>query len=150
MPWDGTELWTAEITSEGALGSAQRIAGGVDESICQPQWSPDGQLYFVSDRSGWWNIYRHNGRAVEPVCQREAEFGRPQWIFGLSTYAFESPDRIICAYSEQGIGRLAWLTPSNGRLEPIDVQYTDIYDWPVPKIDDAPEAIPDSAKARSK
>jgi dipeptidyl aminopeptidase/acylaminoacyl peptidase len=128
MPWDGTELWIAEITSEGTLGSPQRIAGGVDESICQPQWSPDGQLYFVSDRSGWWNIYRHDGRAVEPVCHREAEFGRPQWGFGLSTYAFESPDHIICAYSERGIGRLAWLTPSNSRLEPIDVPYTDIYD----------------------
>jgi dipeptidyl aminopeptidase/acylaminoacyl peptidase len=128
MPWDGTELWTAEITSEGALGSPQRIAGGVDESICQPQWSPDGQLYFVSDRSGWWNIYRHDGRAVRPVCPREAEFGRPQWVFGLSTFAFESSDRIICAYSERGIGRLAWLTPTDGQLEPIDVPYSDIHD----------------------
>ena len=127
MPWDKTDSGLPRLRTEGTLDSPQRIAGGVDESICQPQWSPDGQLYFVSDRSGWWNIYRHDGRAVEPVCHREAEFGRPQWGFGLSTYAFESPDHIICAYSERGIGRLAWLTHSNS-IEPIDVPYTDIYD----------------------
>jgi hypothetical protein len=62
------------------------------------------------------------------VCPREAEFGQPQWVFGLSTYPFDGPDRIICTYSERGIGRLAWLTPSTGRLEPIDVPYTDIND----------------------
>jgi dipeptidyl aminopeptidase/acylaminoacyl peptidase len=128
MPWDGTELWVAQITAEGTLGSVRRVAGGADESICQPEWSPDGHLYFVSDRSGWWNIYRHDGISAQPVCAREAEFGQPQWIFGLSTYAFETPDRIICTYSERGVGRLAWLTSSTGRLEPIDVPYTDIED----------------------
>jgi hypothetical protein len=128
MPWDGTELWVARITAEGALESVHRVAGGNDESICQPEWSPDGHLDFVSDRSGWWNIYRHDGLAAEPVCPREAEFGQPQWVFGLSTYPFDGPDRIICTYSERGIGRLAWLTPSTGRLEPIDVPYTDIND----------------------
>ncbi len=128
MPWDGTELWVAQLTASGELRSPQLVAGGIDESICQPEWSPDGVLHFVSDRSGWWNIYRHSGSAVEPVCAREAEFGRPQWVFGLCTYAFESRDRIICAYSERGIGRLASLTPSNGSLEPIDVPYTDIAD----------------------
>jgi dipeptidyl aminopeptidase/acylaminoacyl peptidase len=128
MPWDGTELWVAQITADGALESARQVAGGADESICQPKWSPDGHLYFVSDRSGWWNIYRHDGVSAQPVCPREAEFGQPQWSFGLSTYAFELPDRIICTYSERGIGRLAWLTPSTGRLEPIDLPYTDIED----------------------
>jgi dipeptidyl aminopeptidase/acylaminoacyl peptidase len=128
MPWDGTELWVARIAAEGTLGSVHRVAGGDDESICQPEWSPDDHLYFVSDRSGWWNIYRQVGAAAVPVCPREAEFGRPQWTFGLSAYAFGGPDRIICTYSEHGIGRLAWLTPSTGQLEPIDLAYTEIYD----------------------
>jgi dienelactone hydrolase len=128
MPWDGTELWTAEVTADGTLSSLRRVAGGVDESICQPQWSPDRQLYFISDCSGWWNIYCHDGRESRPVCPRDAEFGRPQWVLGVSTYAFESPDRIICAYSERGTDNLAWLTPSTGKLVPIDLPYTDIQD----------------------
>jgi WD40-like Beta Propeller Repeat len=128
MPWDGTELWIAHVTDKGELESVRRVAGGADESICQPEWSPDGQLYFVSDRSGWWNIYRYDGVAVQAVCCCEAEFGLPQWNFGLSTYAFETSDRIICTYSERGTWRLAWLIPSTGRIEPIDVPYTDILD----------------------
>ena len=57
MPWDGTELWLAELEADGALRDARTIAGGAEESIFQPQWSPDGALYFVSDRAGWWNLY---------------------------------------------------------------------------------------------
>ena len=58
MPWDGTELWTAPFNANGTLGPRRRIAGGADESVFQPEWSPDGVLYFVSDRTGWWNLYR--------------------------------------------------------------------------------------------
>src|SRR6266480_3253633 len=58
MPWDGCELWTGEIAVDGAIANQQLVAGGPRESIFQPEWSPDGTLYFVSDRSGWWNICR--------------------------------------------------------------------------------------------
>ena len=56
MPWDGTELWVGEIQVDGSVGEAQLVAGGAEESIFQPEWSPDGVLYFVSDRNGWWNL----------------------------------------------------------------------------------------------
>ena len=62
MPWVATELWVGEILADGAIGNARRIAGGPDESIVQPEWSPDGDLVFVSDRSGWWNLYSRAGR----------------------------------------------------------------------------------------
>lgn len=58
MPWDGTQLWVASIQADGLLGEPQLVAGGVEESVFQPEWSPDGVLYFVSDRTGWWNLYR--------------------------------------------------------------------------------------------
>jgi acetyl esterase/lipase len=58
MPWDGTELWVADVTESGALANAARVAGGETESIYQPGWSPDGALYYVSDRAGWWTLYR--------------------------------------------------------------------------------------------
>ena len=98
MPWDGTELWVGEVSEDGTLTNTKLVAGGVEESIFQPEFSPDGTLYFVSDRTGWWNLYRLNddGRA-EALHEMRAEFGMPQWVFGISMYAFESSERIICA-----------------------------------------------------
>ncbi|MHC5729547.1 MAG: TolB-like translocation protein, partial [Nostoc sp.] len=56
MPWDGTQLWVGELLADGCLGNTQQIAGGFNESIFQPEWSSDGKLYFISDRTGWWNL----------------------------------------------------------------------------------------------
>jgi dipeptidyl aminopeptidase/acylaminoacyl peptidase len=126
MPWDGTELWVSKLNADGSLGRLERVAGGIDESVVQPEWSPDGVLYFVSDRTGWWNIYRWHDGHVEPVCEMKADFGRPQWVFGMSTYAFESADRIICAYTKQGTWSLASLDTVTGKTQLIEVPYTDI------------------------
>jgi len=128
MPWDGTQLWVADIQEDGTLGKAQLVAGGVDESIFQPQWSPTGVLYFVSDRTGWWNLYRWqpNGGGVEPLWEMAAEFGLPQWVFGMSTYGFESENRLICTYSQDGISYLASINLQSKQLEIIETPYTSI------------------------
>ncbi len=126
MPWDGTEVWVGEINSDGSLGETHLIAGGASESIFQPEWSPDGILYFVSDRSGWWNLYRWNGAEVEPLCEMPAEFGRPQWVFGMDTYTFAAGDRLICTYTQQGIWHLASLDTQTKQLQPISTPYTEI------------------------
>jgi dipeptidyl aminopeptidase/acylaminoacyl peptidase len=127
MPWESTELWTGQFGVDGFLATSQRVAGGKDESIFQPEWSPDGVLYFVSDRTGWWNLHRLNSKGtVEAVVDMQAEFGMPQWAFGLSTYAFESEDRIVCAYIENAISRLALIDTRSRKLESIDSPYTDI------------------------
>ncbi|MEW6733240.1 MAG: S9 family peptidase, partial [Acidobacteriota bacterium] len=126
MPWDGTELWIAEIKEDGSLAKAERIAGGADESICQPEWSPDGLLHFVSDRTGWWNLYRWRQGHSESLCKMAAEFANPQWVFGMSFYAFESAERIICSYLERGSSRLASLDTTTRTLTPIELPYTDI------------------------
>jgi dipeptidyl aminopeptidase/acylaminoacyl peptidase len=127
MPWDGTELWIGELAEDGSLGRTERVAGNVEESIFQPEWSPDGTLYFVSDRSGWWNLYRRNeDGSVESLHEMQAEFGMPQWVFGMSMYAFESAERIICAYIEKGSWRLASLETRTGKFETVETPYTDI------------------------
>ena len=126
MPWDGAELWVGEISADGSLTGTERVAGDVDESIFQPEWSPDGTLCFVSDRTGWWNLYRCQAGTVEPLCGMEAEFGRPQWIFGMSTYKFVSANRIICTYTQNGIWHLASLDTVTHSLEPIEIPYTSI------------------------
>jgi dipeptidyl aminopeptidase/acylaminoacyl peptidase len=128
MPWDGTELWVGELRADGSLGRTERVAGGVDESIFQPEWSPDGILYFVSDRTGWWNLYRWRDGRVEPLVEMEAEFGMPQWVFGMSTYAFESANRIFCAYTQQGTCRLASLDTTTDKLDLIETPYTQIWE----------------------
>ena len=126
MPWDGTELWVGELEADGSLREVERVAGGPDESIFQPEWSPDGILYFVSDQTGWWNLYcRHKGH-IEPINRMDAEFGAPQWFFGMSTYAFVSSDNIICAYNEKGTWQLASPDIATKKFQTIKTPYTDI------------------------
>jgi len=125
MPWDGTELWVANIQTDGTLEHARCVAGGTDESIFQPEWSPDGVLYFISDRTGWWNLYRLDGNHAQPLCPMDAEFGLPQWVFGQRLYDFESPTHIICSYTTKGIWYLARLNTTNGHLDVFDLPYTD-------------------------
>ncbi|PYS82234.1 MAG: peptidase [Acidobacteria bacterium] len=127
MPWDGCELWVGEVSEDGTVKDSRRVAGGEEESIFQPEWSPSGVLYFVSDRSNWWNLYRLSGDgSVEAMCEMEAEFGVPQWAFGLSTYAFASDDRVVCAYNERGDWSLATLDTRSKQLERIELPYTEI------------------------
>ncbi|SFV03839.1 S9 family peptidase [Pseudoduganella namucuonensis] len=126
MPWQGTELWLAAVRDDGALDAPLLVAGGPEEAICQPEWAPDGSLYFVSDRGGWWNLYRHAGGGARPVCPMEAEFGSPHWVFGNSMYGFASAREIVCTYIEQGVSRLARLDVDSGALSPIAVPYEEI------------------------
>jgi dipeptidyl aminopeptidase/acylaminoacyl peptidase len=120
MPWDGTELWMGDLDPSGSITSSKMIAGGKDESIFQPEWSPDSTLYFISDRSNWWNLYRYKNGNIEALYPLEAEFGLPQWVFGMSTYAFESPKHIICTYSQHGNSHLVRLDTET--LEPKEIE----------------------------
>ena len=130
MPWDGTELWVGDITDDGAILTPRLVAGGPRESVFQPEWSPDedGVLYFISDPTGWWNLYRwrESDGQVEPLYPMDAEFGAPQWQFGMSTYGFASPGEIICRYNRGGISHLARLHLQTGTLEEIATPYSAI------------------------
>ena len=120
MPWDGTELWVASLSPEGALGEPRLVAGGPEESIFQPEWSADGVLHFVSDRTGWWNLYRRAGEEDEALAPMDAEFGTPLWMFGSSTYGFLEDGRVACAFQRDGIPRLGLLRPGTGAVVELD------------------------------
>jgi dipeptidyl aminopeptidase/acylaminoacyl peptidase len=125
MPWDGSELWVGDLAADGSISNARRVAGGERESIFQPEWSPAGELHFVSDRTGWWNLYREHDDNVEALAPMAAEFGTPQWIFGMSTYAFLADGRIACIVSQDGIDRLAYVQPGQPtQLQSADLPYT--------------------------
>jgi dipeptidyl aminopeptidase/acylaminoacyl peptidase len=129
MPWDGTELWVADLVAGAggppAVVRAARAAGGADESVSQPRWSPAGRLHWVSDRSGWWNLYADDGdgssRALIPMA---AEFSRPDWVFGQGTYDFLADGRMVVSWTEDGNDRLGVLDPETAELRPIETPFT--------------------------
>ncbi len=126
MPWDGTDLWLADVQPDGTLGTPRHIAGGREESIIQPTWSPDGMLYYLSDRSGWWNLYRHEADQERALCPRPLEFGGPQWVLGMSFFGFVDPDHIVGALIDHGQSQLYDLTIATGQLSLISTPFTAI------------------------
>ena len=126
MPWDGTRLLQAVVDANGNLGEPQDVAGGADESVLLPLWSDEGELHFVSDRSGWWNLYRWRDGAVQPVLEMEAEFARPQWVFDQAAYGFLSDGRIACSYVERGTWNIGLIDPGSGQLSRLDLQYSEM------------------------
>ena len=137
MPWDGTELHVAQLDEAGRVVDSQQIAGGLDESVLQPQWSPRGTLYFISDRSGWWNLYRVVDGQVQAVFPKDAEFVGPSWVFRLSNYGFESDESLLCIYSVAGKAQLTRLhTATIGhdggpKTELIETPFSSIHDLDV-------------------
>ncbi|MEX0611370.1 MAG: prolyl oligopeptidase family serine peptidase [Pirellulales bacterium] len=126
MPWDGTQLFVAAFESDGSLGSHRKVAGGSEESIFQPSWSPDGALYYVSDRTNWWNLYAERDGQVVPVLPMDAEFGAPQWVFGLTTYGFDSAGQIVARYTRRGMWHVTRIDPKSGQHQPVDLPYTSV------------------------
>ena len=126
MPWDGTRLWSAEIAADGGLGEVRQVAGGAREAIVQPAWSPDGRLYFVSDRSGWWNLYCAGDGALRAVLPISAEFAGPAWAFGMRWYGFLDPATILACFSEDGRWHLGVIDVAAGALERLELPYTEL------------------------
>jgi dipeptidyl aminopeptidase/acylaminoacyl peptidase len=126
MPWNGTELWLADVDAQGALANSRRVAGGESESLCQPAWSPGGELFVVSDRSGWWNLYRVCGNDLAPVYPMQAEFGQPMWVFAQSLYAFTGPDEMVAACFEGAVSRLLRIDLRSGTVSPLPTPLTDV------------------------
>lgn len=127
LPWDGTMLWVADVSIQGTLENIKPVAGGDEEAICQPEWGLDGQLYFSSDRSNWWNLYRTNLQGmIEPLYSLEAEFGFPHWVFGESVYGFINQQEILCTYQQNGVWQLAHLNTQEKQLKLLNFPFTSI------------------------
>ena len=125
MPWDGSELFAGELDEDGGLLRIRPVAGRAgEESIFQPAWSPAGELHFASDRTGWWNLYREHDGEIRPLHPAEAEFGWPQWVFGMSAYGFLGDGRITCLWERDGVQHLAILDPGSGELVDLAIPHT--------------------------
>jgi dipeptidyl aminopeptidase/acylaminoacyl peptidase len=121
MPWDSSQIWTAVLST--VDNTAIQVAGGPGESATQPQWGPDGALYFMSDRTGWWNLYRWRDRVVEPVAPILAECAPAPWELGYASYTFLPGGRIAMAVQSGPLYRLLMVDP-DGQTTEIDTPYT--------------------------
>ena len=121
MPWDGTELWVADLAGDGMLSREQLVAGGPEESALEPAWSPEGRLHFVNDRNGWWNLHRDDGALT---ALEDGEIGSPAWIFGTQRYVFLGDGRIACVVTRAAVDSLELLDPETGALEPAGLAWT--------------------------
>jgi dipeptidyl aminopeptidase/acylaminoacyl peptidase len=130
MPWTASTLYMVALDDDGTpTGKSAEIAGGDQVSLFQPEWSPDGlALFYVSDESGWWNIYRYDldTRAARCITPMQAEFARAQWNFGMSMYAFAGSDRMVAAYVRNGLTSLARLDLGSGQFIKLDLPFTEI------------------------
>jgi dipeptidyl aminopeptidase/acylaminoacyl peptidase len=135
MPWDGTELTLARVDSTGALPrivEQQRLAGGPQTAIFQPEFSPDGRsIAYISDETGWGQLYLRDleSGAVRRLTSDEIEHGRPAWVQGLRTYSFAGSGRIAIAGAERGKDRLQIVDLAGGEATGLPAEisrYTDI------------------------
>lgn len=128
MPWDGSELHVADLAPDGTLSHAEVVAGGPQESIFQPEWSPQGELVYISDRTGWWNLYRRDSEGNDgtdhALYPADLDFGAPQWVFGMQRFAFLEDGRIVVIYNEDGWHRLGVLEA--GALRTVELAQTDL------------------------
>jgi dipeptidyl aminopeptidase/acylaminoacyl peptidase len=127
MPFEGTDLCVGELAGDGFCTNARRVAGSATESIFQPEWSADGELFFVSDRSGWSNLYVEREGEVRALTNEQAELGYPQWVFDLTRYAFLPGGRVACVFTKEAVDGLEVLDLESGRLERVDLPYTAFY-----------------------
>ena len=127
MPWEGTELLEAELGDDGSLRDPQRVAGGESETIFQPEYGPEGAVYFTSDRSGWGNLYRRRAdNDLEQLTDERAEFATPQWVFGLTTYDFDAVGRVACTYLRNGQLNVGLLDLETKQLAPFETRFTSV------------------------
>jgi dipeptidyl aminopeptidase/acylaminoacyl peptidase len=130
MPWDAAELRELAFGPDGPAGPARHVAGGAGdsygkpgESCFQPGYSPGGRLTFVSDRgSGWWNLHQERDGEIHALCPREAEFGAPQWVLGMTTWGFVDEHAIACVVREGGRDRIARLDLDGGALVDLELR----------------------------
>jgi dipeptidyl aminopeptidase/acylaminoacyl peptidase len=122
LPWDTTTLYVADLTASGLRG-VTAVAGGHAESVVEPRWDEDGTLYFVSDRSNWWNLYRYRDGAVAQVLSLEAEIGGPLWTLGQSNYALTGDGRAVVTYTIAARDRLGVVSLDSGTLRSLDLPF---------------------------
>jgi poly(3-hydroxybutyrate) depolymerase len=125
MPWDSSEVWIADYTPGGQIEKARRVAGGPGESAIQPQWGQDGDLYFLSDRTGWWNLYRWRAGRAEALAAMDAECATAPWESSYANYVLLPGGRVGMTVQRGPTHELVVVEP-DGHVRPVGLPYTSI------------------------
>jgi dipeptidyl aminopeptidase/acylaminoacyl peptidase len=126
MPWESSQVILAVLNAMGAIASQQHIAGGPSESAIEPRFSPAGGLWFLSDRSGFWNLYRWHGERVVAVLDDAAEYGRPPWVLGGAQFAVLETGQAVAIRDVDGISSLVMIDAITGASTTLPVPYSDL------------------------
>ena len=126
MPWDDTELWSGTWAVDGSVEFSSKILGGSTESFLQPQWSPSGSLFFISDKSNWWNVYSWRDGAPVKTHTESSDFTSASWAFGVSNYTFLSNSKIAIGKSGQSEGAFILLNKTLSESKCLKLKYSDI------------------------
>lgn len=122
MPWDATRLMLAELDPEGRPGSVHCIAGAAgDEAVLQPEFLPDGRLCWLSDKTGFWNLWTADGHA--PLVPLAKDMGGPLWQLGSRWWAPIDAASALGCITEKGFEQLALLDLESGTAEPLDLPF---------------------------
>lgn len=119
MPWDDVQLYVADLDGQGLPSNITHLNEGIDESVLDLQWSEQGELFFIADRSGWWNPYRHDGTSTTQLISMDAEFAGPLWSLGQRNYGFLNENTALFAHGGDGKAALTLLDLATGNSRPI-------------------------------
>jgi dipeptidyl aminopeptidase/acylaminoacyl peptidase len=124
MPWDANELWVIDLNKHGLPTNSHLITGGANESVFQPTWGKNDELFFVTDKTGWWNLYSHSEGKTEILYEMNAEFARSQWRLGDSTFAVIDSENLLCTWAEKGRWSIGKLNLNSRKLSKFETSYT--------------------------
>jgi dipeptidyl aminopeptidase/acylaminoacyl peptidase len=124
-PWDGSRLVVARRRTDGSFEQGEVVAGGAAESVTQPVWGPDGGLYYMSDRSGWWNLYLWDGQRYQSVAPIDRDCAPAPWEAGYRSFAFLSDGRIALTV-QHGLSHGLAVTGADGTTGTVAVPLTSI------------------------
>ena len=120
MPWDAAQLVVRDL----ATGEETVVAGGPGESVSEPRFRPDGSLWFLSDRTDWWSLYRWEpGSDITAVVRIDADIGVPAWTFGTARYAVLDDGRVMVARWRDGFDGLA-VREASGAVIDLHLPFT--------------------------
>ncbi|KAJ9217262.1 hypothetical protein DTO166G4_1317 [Paecilomyces variotii] len=147
MPWTGSLLYVADWLGDGKIEKPVYIAGeALKESILEPRWGIDGTLFFVSDRTGYWQLYRLDvgasaARRVNLKGLEEVEFSGRNPALGSYTYASMTATTILAAVTIRAANRLVVIDLKTETFQFLDSDLIEIRFNALRKLTDTKFAI---------
>jgi len=125
MPWDGTELRVAQV-SNGQLINVRVLAGDVQTSCLSPEWGPNNALYFICDKSGWWNLWQVDLKGkLTHLIEEATEWGFPLWQLGMRALSVLPDGRVLSVHGAVDARKIVRVDPQTRAMQDLNSELTD-------------------------